>query len=157
VTSDELVSLVHREAELLDEWRLAEWLELWAQDAVYWIPAGHEPETHDPMRQVSIAYDDRQRLQERVARLESGAAHAQDPRSRLVRLLTNVRVTSATDSEAQLRSSFALFESRLGRDRSYAGVLHHTLVRVDGTWLIRSKKISLVQSANYHANLAFII
>lgn len=157
MSTDELISLVQREAELLDEWRLAEWLDLWADDAIYWIPAGHEPERHDPQREVSIAYDDRSRLQERVARLEGGAAHAQDPRSRVVRLLTNIRVRSATDSAAELRSNFALFETRLGRDRSYAGVLDHNLVRVGGAWLISSKKVSLVQSASFHANLAFII
>jgi 3-phenylpropionate/cinnamic acid dioxygenase small subunit len=157
VTAEQHLSVVHREAELLDEWRLTEWLDLWTDDAIYWIPVGNAPETHDPMRHVSIAYDDRQRLQERVARLESGAAHAQDPRSRVVRLLTNVRTVQATESEAQLRSNFALFESRHGRDRSYAGVLDHDLVQREGVWLIRRKKISLIQSASFHANLAFII
>jgi benzoate/toluate 1,2-dioxygenase beta subunit len=157
VTADELVGVVHREAELLDEWRLAEWLQLWADEAIYWIPAGPDPGSHDPMRDVSIAYDDRRRLEERVARLESGAAHAQDPRSRVLHLITNVRVLSSTDATAELRSNFALFESRLGRDRTYAGVLDHTLVRSNGTWLISRKKVSLIQSANFHANLAFII
>lgn len=151
------VELVHREAELLDQWRLAEWLELWSDEALYWIPAGDAPELVHPQRQVSIAYDDRRRLEERVARLESGVAHAQDPRSRVVRLLTNVRVCGSDESSVEVRSNMALFESRLGREQSIAGVLEHGLVQVDGAWKIRSKKVSLVQSGNFLRNLAFIV
>jgi 3-phenylpropionate/cinnamic acid dioxygenase small subunit len=155
--ADDAIALVYREAELLDEWRLAEWLELWSDEALYWIPAGHAPELVDPQRQVSIAYDDRQRLEERVARLESGLAHAQDPRSRVVRLLSNVRVRSVDESSAELRCNVALFESRLGREQTLAGVVDHLLVRNEGGWRIRSKKVSLVQSGNFVRNLAYII
>src|SRR5205823_7375544 len=34
----DIAAFVLREARLLDEQRYAEWLELFAQDAVYWIP-----------------------------------------------------------------------------------------------------------------------
>jgi benzoate/toluate 1,2-dioxygenase beta subunit len=155
--ADDPVALVHREAELLDEWRLAEWLELWSDEALYWIPAGHAPELVDPQRHVSLAYDDRRRLEERVARLESGVAHAQDPRSRIVRLLTHVRVRGSDESSVEVRSNMALFESRLGREQSLAGVLDHRLVQEDGVWRIRSKKVSLVQSGNFLHNVAFIV
>jgi benzoate/toluate 1,2-dioxygenase beta subunit len=155
--ADDPIALVHREAELLDEWRLADWLGLWSGEALYWIPVGHAPEFVDPQRHVSIAYDDRRRLEERVARLESGVAHAQDPRSRVVRLLTNVRVLNADETSADVRCNMALFESRLGREQYLAGVLDHRFVREDGAWRIRSKKVSLVQSGNFLRNLAYII
>ena len=34
------------EAELLDEWRLPEWLELFTDDAIYYVPATDLPSMH---------------------------------------------------------------------------------------------------------------
>jgi 3-phenylpropionate/cinnamic acid dioxygenase small subunit len=150
-------AFLYEEAALLDEWRLRDWLRLCAPDAVYWVPAGPSPGTHDPQTQVSIAYDDRRRLEERVARLLSGDAHAQNPPSQTVRLLSNIRVISRADDQAVVRSNFVLYESRLGREHHFAGTLTHTLVHHDGGWLIRQKKVDLVQSANFITNLAFIV
>src|SRR5437773_1767250 len=81
---EQIEAFLYREARLIDEHRYDEWLSLWTDEAIYWVPC-NEDDT-DPERQVSIIYDDRVRLGERVARLQSGAAWAQEPKSRMRRV-----------------------------------------------------------------------
>ena len=38
-----VADFLYREARLADEARYAEWLELWTDDAVYWVPATTDP------------------------------------------------------------------------------------------------------------------
>src|SRR6202035_4256260 len=76
------------EARLIDEHQYNEWLSLWTEDALYWIPCNSDDA--DPARQAMIIYDNRDRLEERILRLTSTAAWAQQPRSRTRRLLWKV-------------------------------------------------------------------
>ena len=57
---DRIQKFLYGEARLMDEHRYQEWLTLWTSDAVYWVPCGHEDT--DPLRQVSIIYDNRAKL-----------------------------------------------------------------------------------------------
>ena len=83
-------SFLFREARYADENRYDEWMALWTDDAVYWVPANGDD--RDPHRHLSIIYDLRERLQDRVDRLKSGAAWAQEPRSRMRRLVSNMEI-----------------------------------------------------------------
>jgi p-cumate 2,3-dioxygenase beta subunit len=150
-------AFLYDEAALLDGWKLKEWLELCTDDVVYWLPIGSGSSEPDPTQQVSIAYDDRLRLEERVARLLSGAAHSQDPPSETVRVIGNIRVLPGDPGQLLVRSSFSLFESRLGRDRQYAGHLEHMLVEDGDTLRIRQKRVRLIQSESFLPNLSFIV
>lgn len=67
----EIENLLYTEARLLDERRFDEWLDLFTDDAIYWIPAGGE--APDPKRHVSLIYDDRTRLWQLVERLRGGS------------------------------------------------------------------------------------
>jgi 3-phenylpropionate/cinnamic acid dioxygenase small subunit len=60
-----VVEFLYREARLADEARYAEWLALWTDDGVYWVPATTEPDP-DPERQLSHVYDNRARVETRV-------------------------------------------------------------------------------------------
>src|SRR5208337_1905717 len=99
----EIEQFLYREARLLDEGRFDEWLDLFTADAVYWLPAG-QGDTH-PDRQVSIIYDTRQEMERRVARLQSGYAHAQDPPSRTHRIVSNVELSAFDTGDAGLTAS----------------------------------------------------
>jgi benzoate/toluate 1,2-dioxygenase subunit beta len=76
----EIEAFLYHEARLLDDGRLDDWLALFTPDAYYWIPCNADDV--DPARHVSLVYDDRQHLADRIWRLQSGWAHAQDPPSR---------------------------------------------------------------------------
>jgi 3-phenylpropionate/cinnamic acid dioxygenase small subunit len=67
---------------LADEARYAEWLALWTEDAVYWVPATIDPDA-DPERHLSHIYDNRARLTTPVERIyaiediRAAVAHAE--------------------------------------------------------------------------------
>ena len=111
--------LLYKEARLIDEGNLDDWLTLFTQDSHYWIPAGRYD--IDPMREVSIIYDDRQRMEERVWRIQSGIAWAQEPLSRTRHVVSNVEVLNSTDDEATVSSYLILFEMRRGAQGAFAG------------------------------------
>src|SRR5439155_898605 len=86
----QIETFLYREARLMDEHAYDEWLALWTDDALYWVPCNRDDS--DPMREVSIIYDNRARLEDRIMRLKSGAIYAQEPKSRLRRVVANVEV-----------------------------------------------------------------
>jgi 3-phenylpropionate/cinnamic acid dioxygenase small subunit len=111
------------------------------------------------MRQVSIIYDDRQRMEERVWRIESGLAYAQEPRSRIRHLITNVEVLPGeTEDSASISSNFVVYELRRSKQSAYVGRFEHHLVKdEDGNWKIAYKKAELLNNDEPIDNLTFIV
>src|SRR5215470_17817142 len=116
---------IYYEAQLADEHRYDEWLALWTDDALYWVPSGHDD--LDPKREISLIYDDRTRLQVRIARLKSGFAHAQEPKSRMRRVVSNIVSTETENGEILTQSNFLLAELRRGKQDMFAGRTIHRL------------------------------
>jgi 3-phenylpropionate/cinnamic acid dioxygenase small subunit len=144
---------LYHEAQLLDERRFDEWLELFTDDALYWVPGGDE---EDPVHRVSIAYDDRRRLRERVLRLQSGFAYAQDPPSRTCHLVGNVRVAEE-DGGLGVASSLIVAEVRRNAQSIFAGHVEHLLVPEGDGYRIRRKVIRLVNSGVPLGNVSFLL
>jgi benzoate/toluate 1,2-dioxygenase beta subunit len=136
--------LLEREARLLDQLRYEEWLELYAPECVYWVPA--TPNAGDPRREVAVMFDDRRRLEDRVFRLRTGFAWSQAPASRTVRLIANVEVF-ATDNEAvrMVRSNFLITEFWGDETRILSGWTGHRFVRHNARWEIQAKQVNLLE------------
>src|SRR5690625_1047359 len=79
-TYQEIEQVLFQEARLIDELKLEEWLEMYSDKCLYWIPT--VPGGGEPTREVSIAFDDRRRLEDRVYRIRTGYAYSQLPLSR---------------------------------------------------------------------------
>ena len=141
---EQMRMLLEREARLLDQLRYEEWLTLYAAECVYWVPA--TPNAGDPRREVSVMFDDRRRLEDRVYRLRSGFAWSQAPASRTVRLITNVEVfATAGDDVRMLRSNFLISEFWGDETRLLSGWTGHRLVRQNGRWEIQAKQVNLLE------------
>ena len=100
-------AFVLREARLLDERRFGDWLELFADDAVYWIPT--TPGQASPQEALSIIYEPKGLLALRVERLQRGEMHVQSPPSRTVHHVSAVEVDGDT-----VHSSLIVAEWRAG-------------------------------------------
>src|SRR5262245_38834449 len=153
------VEFVYREARLADEARYAEWLALWTDDAVYWVPATTDPAA-DPQRQLSHVYDNRARLETRVKLLQTGVRHSQEPPSRMRRLLANVEIDVGADGEVTAGSNFVLAELSVQAGPElhwWVGRTTHRLRRVDGRLRLSAKTVVLVNAAEPLPNLAFLI
>lgn len=151
----QIENFLYREARLMDEHAYKEWLSLWTDDALYWVPSNRDDA--DPMREVSIIYDDRERLGERVARLSSGTAWAQDPPSRLRRIVSNIEIEEETNGEVLVHSNFNLAEFRRDEQNIYAGRTTHRLRPQDEMFKIAYKKVALVENDGFLGNLTFLL
>src|SRR6058998_1952558 len=102
-----VVEFLHREARLADEARYAEWLALWTDDGVYWVPASTDPAAN-PDTHVSHVYDNRGRIDTRVKLLQTGHRYSQEPASLMRRLISNLEVEPAANGELVAGSNFVL-------------------------------------------------
>ena len=94
----EVEQFLYKEAALLDEWRLDDWLALFTDDARYVVPATDLPDG-DPQKDLVFIDDDRLRLQGRANRLKSRHAHREYPWSRTRRFITNIMIKAASEDE----------------------------------------------------------
>lgn len=131
------------EADLLDEWRLPEWLELFTDDATYSVPATDVPANASPDNSLFYVADDRFRLSERVKRLMKRTAHAEFPHSRTRHVVSNVRIRSRADAELQVSSAFITFRTKDGVTDTYFGSNRYKLVQIEGHLRIRDKRCLL--------------
>jgi 3-phenylpropionate/cinnamic acid dioxygenase small subunit len=154
-----VVEFLYHEARLADEARYAEWLALWTDDGVYWVPAttdpGATPDTH-----ISHVYDNRARIDTRIKLLQTGHRYSQEPASLMRRLISNVEVTTAAKGELVAESNFILAELAVQARHEmhwWAGRSTHRLRRIGGDLRMCGKKVVLVNAAEPLPNLSFLI
>jgi 3-phenylpropionate/cinnamic acid dioxygenase small subunit len=148
-------SFLFREARLMDEHRFDEWLSLWSDPAQYWVPCNEDD--IDPTRQVSIIYDDRLRLEQRVDRLKSGSVQALDPKPRMRRVISNIEVGAVEGGELTVQSNFILCIARGESQQLWAGRTVHTLLRISDGFRLARKKVLLINNDQEMPLLQFLI
>jgi 3-phenylpropionate/cinnamic acid dioxygenase small subunit len=151
----QIENFLYREARLMDENAYDEWFALWAADALYWVPANADD--IDPQRHVSIVYEDKARLEDRIERLKSGAAYAQDPKSRMRRVIANIEIEEGDEGEVTVYSNFNLTELRRSQQRTFAGRTIHKLRPEGNSFKIAYKKVLLVNNDEVISNLTFLV
>jgi 3-phenylpropionate/cinnamic acid dioxygenase small subunit len=153
---DEFRRLLEREARLLDQLRYEDWLKMYAAECIYWVPS--TPGAGDPRREISVMFDDRRRLEDRVYRLRTGFAWSQAPASRTVRLITNVEVfATARDDTRMVRSNFLISEFWGDETRVLTGWAGHRVLRAGGQWIIQAKQVNLIDCDQCIRNPSIIL
>jgi 3-phenylpropionate/cinnamic acid dioxygenase small subunit len=153
---DSFRALLEREARLLDELRFDDWLALYAPECIYWVPAS--PGGGDPRREVAISFDDRRRMEDRIYRLRTGYAWSQAPKSRTVRMISNVEVFATARADARMvRSNLLISEFRPDGVRFLSGWCGHRLVQQDARWLIAARQINLIDCDQNLRNPSIVI
>jgi p-cumate 2,3-dioxygenase beta subunit len=141
---------LYREAWLLDQWELDDWLTLWADGPTrYVVPCNDTPDGN-PDTDLVLIDDNDLRLRLRVERLNSRKAHREYPHSRTNHQVYNVIVSpAATDytedsGEIPVTASFTVWRFRNGKASYYVGRYYYRLVLdADGQLRIRSKRAVL--------------
>ena len=146
------------EAELLDDRRLREWLDLLTDDVHYWMPVRHNPlersaDLNDELSKPGEAYyfnDTKNTLKVRVERVYASNAWAEMPPSRTRHLVSNIRVKKDGGPEIEVQSNFLCYRTRMEKDQDlFVGTRHDLLRSADDNFKIVRRKIILDQ-----ANLA---
>jgi 3-phenylpropionate/cinnamic acid dioxygenase small subunit len=140
---------IFREARLLDTGEWDEWVAMYREDAVYWVPGWLDEytTTSDPDTQVSLLYHDNRRgLEERIARIESRKSITALPLPRTVHQVSNLEVSKTAPGEILCQSVFAVhvYDPRTAKEHVRHGRYQHTLKQDSGEWKIARKVITLV-------------
>ncbi len=153
----EVEDLLFKEAALLDEWRLEEWLDLLTEDAVYQVPPTDVPEG-DARSTLFIIADDAVRIRSRVKQLLGKFAWAESPHSRTRRLISNVRVLGAEGDDILVTANFAVYRMRYETVDNYVGRYNYILVRKGSELRIRERRAILDNEAlRPHGKISFIL
>jgi 3-phenylpropionate/cinnamic acid dioxygenase small subunit len=167
----EIEDFLYREAELLDQRRFEEWLELLSEDLVYFMPlrrnvrfGEHEAyENTRAGRDISWFDEDKWTLAKRVEQLMTGVHWAEEPLSRVSHLVSNVRIVEALPSiadpqEVVARCRFLVYQNRVETE-TYLLVGKRTdrLRKEDGTWKLVRREILLDQNVLTAKNLTVFL
>ena len=144
ITDAQLRDFVYDEAALIDEQKLQEWEQLFADDGHYWMPL--TPGQTDPILQGSLMYEDRMLLQIRIERYFGKRTFSQQPHTRCHHLLQAPRVIARDDAAGAYtcRTAFHYVETRQDEQSLFAGWATHELVQEGGALRIKLKRVDLV-------------
>lgn len=149
---------LYHEADLLDSWRLDEWLALFTDECSYLIPATDRPDG-DPFRDLFLVQDDRFLLEQRVESLMTKTAWAESPHSTTRRLIGNVRATNVGDGAVAVQANFIVTRARQSTVDTYPG-RYDMLLEAGGPagFRIRMRKAVLaLEELRPHGRISIIL
>jgi p-cumate 2,3-dioxygenase beta subunit len=141
LTRAQIEDFLFHEADLLDSWRLDEWLTLFDADSKYEIPSNSAPDG-DPTTDLMLIDDNYERMHARVERLNSRRAHREYPHSRTNHQVFNVRFGVDGDV-VTVGALFTVWRFRAGREGYYVGKYHYRLRVKSGEFRIQRKRVEL--------------
>ena len=157
---------LYLEAELLDDRKLREWLDLLADDIRYWMPLRHNPlerpeNLSDELAKPGEGYyfdDDINTLRIRVERVYAKTAWAEMPPSRTRHLISNIRIKKAAGAEIEVHSNFLVYRTRMETDQDiFVGTRQDVLRRFEDTFKIARRTIILDQAVLNAKNISVFL
>ncbi|MFA7595949.1 MAG: aromatic-ring-hydroxylating dioxygenase subunit beta [Novosphingobium sp.] len=151
-------NLLIREADLLDSWKLDEWLTLYTEDAHYYVPPSDvDGDTASPDTSLFYVIDDRNRMEERVIRLKSQGAHSEWPRSKVRHMVGNV-IAHRDDGIIRAKASFMASRAKDITHDIFVGHYLYEIVERDGELKIQKKTCVLdMEALRPHARISIIL
>ncbi len=154
ITRTEIEDFIYLENRLLDDRKFEEWLELYREDAEYWMPAWDVDDTltQDPQSEISlIYYPNRGGLEDRVFRIRTERSSATSiPEPRTNHYSTNVEVLERRDGEVDVRYNWISYYFRYNKTDHYFGTTWLTLDVTGETPRITKKKVVLKNDYIHH-------
>jgi 3-phenylpropionate/cinnamic acid dioxygenase small subunit len=160
----ELMPFYIREAWLLDDRRFKEWLDLFTDDVLYFMPRRKNVPRREAHRELTeigdlaIFEEDKRYLRMRVARLDTGMAWAEDPPSRTRHLIGNLEAEVLENGEVKARTAFLVYRSHLETDHQLlSGYREDVLRKGDGAWKVARRTIVLDANVLLDKNLSVFL
>lgn len=164
----ELERLLYREAELIDERRFEEWLQLFADDLVYFMPIrrnvkfGEHAAAENTRQGEDISWfdEDKWTLSKRVEQINTGLHYAEEPLSRTCHMVSNVELLSATPDAATatdvaIKSRFLVYQNRVETETyTFVGKRIDHLRAYADSWQIYRREVILDQNVLLAKNLS---
>jgi 3-phenylpropionate/cinnamic acid dioxygenase small subunit len=139
--------LIYREAQLLDEKKWQDWLSLYTEDALFWMPSwvSEYETTSNPELELNLIYlKGRAHLEDRVFRLETGESFASVPMARTAHVVGGVVVDDANESQIKARASWIVHSFGIHGGITRGGWYEYTLRHAGDGLKIARKKITMI-------------
>ncbi|HUB12376.1 MAG TPA: 3-phenylpropionate/cinnamic acid dioxygenase subunit beta [Acetobacteraceae bacterium] len=164
----EIADFLYQEADLLDQRRFKDWLELLSEDLVYFMPIrrnvkfGQHAEQENTRQGEGISWfdEDKWTLTKRVEQILTGVHYAEEPLSRVTHMVSNVRLLrvspSAEDAqEVTVGCRFLVYQNRVEYESTtFIGRRTDTLRRSGESWQIARRELLLEQNVLLAKNLS---
>jgi len=137
----EIEQFLYRQSELLDSKLWQDYIDLFADDGIYWMPVA--PDQTEWEGSPSIFAEDRSMMEVRRGRVTHPTAWSQAPMWATNHVIGNVVIESESADAWVVRSRFHMMELRRDSVRHFGGTYRHTLVRVRGELKIRLQRVDL--------------
>lgn len=137
---------LYREARSLDDKQWESWLEMYAPDATFWMPAWDDRDqlTEDPQSQISLIwYGNRGGLEDRVFRIKTERSSATIPDTRTSHNISNLELLEQSGGFCKLRYNWHTMSYRYNTVDHFFGTNFCTLDTCGETPLIKTKKVVL--------------
>jgi 3-phenylpropionate/cinnamic acid dioxygenase small subunit len=157
---------LYREADLLDERRYEEWLDLLAEDYQYSVPLrmnvafGETEEREDSRAGRDICWFDegKDTVEMRVKQLMTGVHWAEEPVSRVSHMVTNIRLDEVSLPEVAISCRFIVYRNRVADETDFlVGRRRDRLRRVGDSWQVVRRELLLDQSVLLAKNLSIFV
>jgi 3-phenylpropionate/cinnamic acid dioxygenase small subunit len=166
----EIEDFLYMEADLLDQRMFREWLDLLAEDVVYFMPIrrnvkfGQHAEKENTRQGEGISWfdEDKWTLGKRVDQILTGVHYAEEPLSRVTHMVSNVRLLEVAPSvddpaEVVVGCRFLVYQNRAEYEtNTFVGRRVDTLRRVGLSWLIARRELILEQNVLLAKNLSIL-
>ena len=162
----EIEEFFYREAELLDAAQYEQWLDLLTEDVQYWMPmrrnVPHDEREREYTREgldVNWFDEGKDTLTRRVRQILTGVHWAEEPRSRICHMISNVQILDASPpgpapAEVTAKCRFLIYRNRVETETDLlVGKREDRLRRVGGEWRIARRMITLDQNVLLAKNL----
>lgn len=162
----DIEDFLYTEADLLDERRFKDWLDLLDEDITYFMPIrrnvkfGQHAEKENTRLGEGISWFDEGKwtLTKRVEQILTGVHYAEEPLSRVCHMVSNVQVLNIRDDgpqrEVDVRSRYLVYQNRVEYETYFfVGKRNDTLRLTEDGWKITRREIILDQNVLLAKNL----
>jgi 3-phenylpropionate/cinnamic acid dioxygenase small subunit len=164
----DMEDFLYVEADLLDERRFREWLNLLADDITYFMPIrrnvkfGQHAQRENTVHGSGISWfdEDKWTLTKRVDQILTGVHYAEEPLSRVCHMVSNVQIRRVTPSlddprEVEVRCRFLVYQNRIEYETyTFVGKRTDLIRRTSDGWKIARREILLDQNVLLAKNLS---
>jgi 3-phenylpropionate/cinnamic acid dioxygenase small subunit len=163
----EIEEFLFDESALLDGRQFKEWIDTLADDLVYFMPMlfnvkyGEHEKREKTRREKDMSWfnEGKWTLNKRAEQILTGVHWAEEPLSRVCRLVSNVRVTGiATNASGELEvsadSRFVIYQNRCEHEQYFFVGSRTDLIRKTGSgWKLARREINIHQNVLLAKNL----
>ena len=135
---------LYRQSEFLDTKQWQAWIDLFADDGVYWMPADPAHKHWDGV--PSIFAEDKNLMNVRMKRVLHPDAWSQRPLWATNHVVSNVVIEQASSDEIAVRSRFHMMELRRDDVRHFAGAYRHQLLRRGDDFRIQLQRVDMANA-----------